>query len=266
MTITEPEDITITVHGNLPGGVVDYARDKVARLIDRVGQPVLYAEVELDQAPDPARERPAMVEVTLDVNGRPVRAHLAAGSMFEAIDLLEDRLASRLRRHEQRVGRAGRDLHRTGEHAAGQWRHGDLPDQRPEYFPLPYDERELVRTKSFALAPMTVDEAAFDLDQLGHDFYLFRELATDADAVVAYDEHDGALALQLPEGVGADPTDGAAAACRRLPPAPSLAPTEAIERLESSGERFVFFTDRATGRGSVVYHRYDGHWGLITAG
>lgn len=58
MTITEPEDITITVHGNLPGGVVDYARDKVARLIDRVGQPVLYAEVELDQAPDPAHERP----------------------------------------------------------------------------------------------------------------------------------------------------------------------------------------------------------------
>jgi hypothetical protein len=25
----------------------------------------------------------------------------------------------------------------------------------------------------------------------------------------------------------------------------------------------VFFIDAATGRGSVVYHRYDGHYGLL---
>ena len=43
-----------------------------------------------------------------------------------------------------------------------EWRHGDLPTQRPEYFDRPYDERELVRTKTFALEPISVDEAAFD--------------------------------------------------------------------------------------------------------
>ena len=39
---------------------------------------------------------------------------------------------------------------------------------------------------------------------------------------------------------------------------------EAIERLNADGERFVFFANQATGRGNVLYHRYDGHYGLIT--
>jgi hypothetical protein len=38
----------------------------------------------------------------------------------------------------------------------------------------------------------------------------------------------------------------------------------ALERLELSGAAFVFFVDEATGRGAVVYRRYDGHYGLIT--
>jgi hypothetical protein len=40
---------------------------------------------------------------------------------------------------------------------------------------------------------------------------------------------------------------------------------EAVERLESGGEPYVFFVDSTTARGAVVYHRYDGHWGLVTA-
>jgi hypothetical protein len=54
-----------------------------------------------------------------------------------------------------------------------------------------------------------------------------------------------------------------------LPPtdpnlAPDLTVTEARERLDADGERFVYFRDRATRRGSVLYHRVDGQLGLLT--
>jgi hypothetical protein len=50
----------------------------------------------------------------------------------------------------------------------------------------------------------------------------------------------------------------------RSAPAPCLAVSEAIERLELTGQPFVLFVDPDTERSTVVYHRYDGHYGLIT--
>ena len=46
--------------------------------------------------------------------------------------------------------------------------------------------------------------------------------------------------------------------------APVLDLDQAVERLNSSDEPFLFFEDAATGRGEILYHRYDGHHGLIT--
>jgi hypothetical protein len=40
--------------------------------------------------------------------------------------------------------------------------------------------------------------------------------------------------------------------------------SEAEERLDASHEPFVFFVNVDSGRGNVVYRRYDGHYGLIT--
>lgn len=46
-------------------------------------------------------------------------------------------------------------------------------------------------------------------------------------------------------------------------PAPRLSVTEATARLEAAGQPFVFFVNPETGRGNLIYHRYDGHYGLI---
>jgi len=46
-------------------------------------------------------------------------------------------------------------------------------------------------------------------------------------------------------------------------PAPRLTVREAAERLDAAGQLFTFFLDARTGRGSIVYHRYDGHYGLL---
>jgi hypothetical protein len=44
-----------------------------------------------------------------------------------------------------------------------------------------------------------------------------------------------------------------------------LSEADAIARLNLSGEGFLFYLDPDSGRGRVLYLRYDGHYGLITA-
>jgi hypothetical protein len=146
----------------------------------------------------------------------------------------------------------------------GAWRHGDLPTQRPEYYDRPVEDREVVRHKTFALEPMMCDEAAFDLDMLGHDFYLFTEIESGVDAVIFHADGDGHLELIRADGRTETPRQLAAdvVVARRTPPELTL--DDAEERLDTSRESFVFFINVETERGNVVYRRYDGHYGLIT--
>jgi hypothetical protein len=46
-------------------------------------------------------------------------------------------------------------------------------------------------------------------------------------------------------------------------PVPTLGLDEAVERIGAVGEPFVLFENAETGRGNVIYRRYDGHYGLI---
>ena len=47
--------------------------------------------------------------------------------------------------------------------------------------------------------------------------------------------------------------------------APTLSESEAKSRLDLTGEPFIFYLDAESGRGRVMYLRYDGHYGVITA-
>ncbi len=97
--------------------------------------------------------------------------------------------------------------------------------------------------KSFAIDRATLDEAAFDMEVLDYDFFLFTDADDGRDKVVHRDA-DGEvhLATEPPDG---DPS------------------TRRLERLDAGGEPFVFFFDVDRGRGAVAYLRYDGHYGLI---
>lgn len=86
----------VTVHGEVSRDVHAYAGHKIGQLARLAPGPVLSARVTFERAPDPAVERPALVQATLDVNGRVVRATAAARHVEEAIDLVEARLRHRL--------------------------------------------------------------------------------------------------------------------------------------------------------------------------
>lgn len=254
-----PFPLEVVTLGEVTDGEVAYARDKVTRLLRLLDEPVLFVRVTLRRFTAPARERPASAKAVLDVNGTPVRAHVAAREMREAVDLLESRLRDKLEHRAEQL-----EARRRGVLVAepGEWRRGMLPRPRPEYFDRPPEERQLIRRKTFAVDELTPDEAAFDMELLDYDFYLFRDLASGGDALL-HRREDGTYGIIRLAPVHGTPPPSAIPLEESPAPAPVLSLAEAIDRLDTSGERFVFFEDEATGRGKVVYRRYDGHYGVL---
>jgi ribosome-associated translation inhibitor RaiA len=244
----------VAVHreGEVDPADVEYGRAKIAKLARLAPGPVQYARLDLAVAADPARARPAEAKARLAAGGRQVRAHVAAATLREAIDALDARLRDLLERARDRAA----DAHLR--HRDDAWHRGDEPAARPPIYPRPPEEREIVRHKSFAPAPLTPEEAVLDAMLLDHDFFLFVNSDTGADSVVFRTE--GGWFLMHPDGV----PDAASPVPVRGAPAIPRTLAGARELLDASDDRFVFFLDPDTGRGRVLYRRYDGHYGLIT--
>ena len=253
-------DVDVTTRGELPGAA-DYARSKIGRLGRLTHRPVLHAHVKLTKHRDPAVERPVIAQANLDVDGRLIRAQVQEATAREAIDRLEARLRHRLERAAEHWEAQRGELPAAGPH---EWRHESEPTHRPSYFPRPADDRRLVRRKSFAMAPCTVDEAAVEMELLDYDFHLFNEKGTGTASVI-YRAGPTGYRLALVAPVPADQLSPF-----ELPltistqPAPCVTVEQATERLGLLGLPFLFFIDAAQGRAGVLYHRYDGHYGLLT--
>lgn len=251
MTLTKnPVPVAVTLRGNIGEYAGKYARDKVATALRVAHGPVLAAHVVLDWRHNPAADNHAIAEASANVDGLMVRAKTAAPTMPEAVDALEYRLRRQLAQLQDR----NRTRHRrTAIRAEHEWRHGDLPRQQVPYFPRSEEGREVVRRKSFASTPMTLDEAAYDMELLDHDFFLYRDADTGRPALVQ----------RLPEGGYAVQGPEPDASGTKASQPPSLTEGQARTRLEANGEPFVFYLDADSGAGCVLYHRYDGHYGLI---
>lgn len=242
------------------GAISDGDRQGVVDLVDKllgsVDEPVHHVRVRMDHAPDRNRDRTTIARAIIDLRSGSVRAHTSADTTHAALADLESKLAAQLRhlidRHRSIAERSHAD--------DGSWRHGMVPTERPGYFPRPAEEREIVRHKSVAPGLCTVEEALFDLTVMGYDFYLYRDDTTDTDALVYVSGGDAHLMVAggpasehpAPVGVRIDPQE-----------APTLGISDAQERLDAGHEPFVFFVDDSSGRGHVLYRRYDGHYGLL---
>jgi hypothetical protein len=250
-------DVTVVTKGRVDAEAVDYARQKIDKTLRHGATPARRAVIHLTHEPDPARERPFIAEATIDRDGEAIRAHVGGDAMLEAIDLLDDRLRRRIDESESRK-RALIMRHR--DDGPGEWRHGSVPAERPRHFVRPVDDREIIRHKSFTVAQQTIDEAVFDLETLDHDFFLFRDERTGADAVVW--RLDGHYALIESDGSAPAPDTVADVEVRPIA-VPTISVEAAEEILDGEDVSFVFFINEDTGRGNVVYWRYDGHYGLI---
>jgi putative sigma-54 modulation protein len=169
------------------------AREKLAK-IARFTHDAGRVEVDFSELRNPRVGDNQLCEVTVHLKRHFVKAHAAAREPEAALDLVVDKVEHQVARiKEKRVSR----LHprRRGLHPAG----ADLPDDE---FPTLDDELEqeedgearIVKVKQFAMKPMGPEEAALQMDLLGHDFFLFTN-AENGRAAVLYRRRDGHLGL-----------------------------------------------------------------------
>lgn len=251
MTSTSAPLVQLRTQGSVAEAECDYLRTKLAAALRQAPEPVLFVRARLAVLPDRGVALPAVAQVNVDLNGRVLRVQAARSTLREAIDEVHDRLRDRL-------DRATRDWE------AIRGRHPGTPVAPPPSVRLPADERQVVRHKAFGLRRMTVDQAAFDMEMLGYRFHLFTEEGTGSDSVLylVEDEPHHRLAQLDPQPALVTPGSLWVSVSTQRPP--RLSVEEAISRLDVSGWPFVFFQDVATRRGCVLYHRFDGNYGLIS--
>ena len=189
--------------------VPDHYRVHVAeklQKVERYDQKIQRIDVELFHERNPRQsERCQHVEITCISRGPIVRAEAISGDFYSALDLASTKLEQRLRRSadRRRVHRGRRTPVSVAAATAGLALfeppasaatavdgHEILADDEPWH---------IVREKEFSAEPMTVDDALYQMELVGHDFFLFNDKESGRPSVVyrrkAYDY--GVITLAL---------------------------------------------------------------------
>jgi len=192
----------IAIHGRnieVTEALRSTVEDKVTRL-SRFFEGMERAEVKFSEERNPRIAEREVCEVTMEGHGLIVRARAAAPDTFAAVDRVVDKLEHRIeklkgrlidRSHPRRAASV-ESAPGAGEPASGAADTGDETDEEPDE--LDQGRSRIVKTKQFAIKPMTPEEAALQMDLLGHDFFFFTNAETDRAAVV-YRRNDGYIGL-----------------------------------------------------------------------
>jgi putative sigma-54 modulation protein len=176
-------------------------RDAVEEKVGRLGRfldGMDRAEVLFTEERNPRISEKEVCEVTLYGHGHVVRARAAASEAVAALDLVVGKLTHRLEKLKGKlVSRSHPRRHGSEDHFTIPGELIETPDvdstEDDDGMGFPPDRR-IVRSKQFAIKPMTPEEAALQMELLGHDFFLFTNADTSGAAVV-YRRNDGDVGL-----------------------------------------------------------------------
>jgi ribosomal subunit interface protein len=189
-----------------------HVEDKLTRL-ERYDRKVIRFDVELFHEPNRRQSKNCQrVEITGKGRGPAVRAEACAGDFYAALDAAVTKIENRLRKlHDRRrvhYGRRGQTSVAEATAAQlveppatngtnGHARTAVLPARTEQAFGLPEvpaqrwesaeDENlpgRIVREKEHSSTPMSVDQALYQMELVGHDFYLFQDAECGRPSVV----------------------------------------------------------------------------------
>jgi putative sigma-54 modulation protein len=164
------------------------AEEKVVRAA-KVFDGANFADVEFSEEHNPriTAER-FRVEITATAAGHTVRVEAAHFDERAALDSAVDIFERNLRRLKERLI----TRHRRGEKRLNRETDGVEEDSEQDR------DLRIERVKQFAVKPMTPQEAALQMEALGHSFYLFLNAETDRYGVL-YRRRGGTLGLIEPQ-------------------------------------------------------------------
>ncbi len=169
-----------------------YVSEKLARL-ERFDRTIYMFDVELDHERNRRQRKSCQhVEITARGRGPVVRGEACADSFYAALESAVHKLEARLRRHKDR-----RKIHygdKTPKSLA------EATAVVPEAFEPPqrsaqpdtdgaaaadnHEPGQVVRVKDHPAKPMSVDDALYEMELVGHDFFLFHDQESDRPSVV----------------------------------------------------------------------------------
>ncbi len=244
-SVLEFHDVLILAAGRVTASQAERVAHAVGDIVGRRGI-TGGARVRLKMADD----GPLLVQVNLRVRATQVRVQTVTTSV--------DDLSPALTRLEGQIVRLGAD-----------WRPRTWPDPTR---PMLSVGAEAIVTRRKLVVPQcaTPLQAAAVMDAMDYDVHLFTDAETGEDAVLYRAGPSGLrLARQrhvFPPGWAWSPSDSgpAVALIVNSLPTPTLTEEAAVDRLRAHDLRMLFFTDSDSGRGGLLYPRYDGDLGLIT--
>jgi putative sigma-54 modulation protein len=175
----------VEVSDTLKASVTEKVR-KLSRFLDGMD----HAEVHFAEERNPRIADKDVCEVVLSGHGHMVRAKAAAADPFAAVDRVVDKLEHQIEKLKGKlIGRSHPRRHGSVNSANHAESDAGGPDEDE-----PDGPARIVKTKQFPIKPMTPEEAALQMDLLGHDFYFFTNAETERAAVV-YRRNDGHVGL-----------------------------------------------------------------------
>jgi ribosomal subunit interface protein len=191
-------NMELVVHGRnvvVPDHYRQHVAEKLGKL-ERYDHKIIRTDVELHHEKNPRQNGSCQhVEITCRTRGPVVRSEACAEDFYKALDMAADRLERRFRQaaDRRRVHYGKRTPKSIAEAAAAlAAAPAPVPEEPGEDADSALDgPGQVVRVKEHPAKPMSVDQALFEMELVGHDFYLFSDADTGRPSVVyrrhAYD-------------------------------------------------------------------------------
>jgi ribosomal subunit interface protein len=188
----------------------EHVTEKLTRL-EKHDHRIIRVQVEVGEEKNPRQhDRSVKVELTAFSKGPVIRAEAAAEDKMGALDLALDKMAAQMRRaaDRRRVHRGRHTPVSVGQALAGSadsilvTAEGDdetVTERQVGPITVTGDGPLVVREKSHPAEPMTLDTALYEMELVGHDFFLFVDKESEKPSVVyrrrGYDY--GVISLEL---------------------------------------------------------------------
>ena len=156
-----------------------YAEKRLRKLERQLPDPRI--ELELSAETNPSIKANHVAEATVWTKGPVLRARESSQDMRASIDQLVDKLERQVTRYREKRGRRRRASRQASD----------------EGVPM-NEEPQIVRTKQFAVKPMSAEEAVLQLELVGHDFFVFRD-ADSEEVNIVYRRRQGGYGLIEPQ-------------------------------------------------------------------
>ena len=157
----------------------DYAEKKVGKIAKFFAQPpTALVTLSIERGIH-------VVDITISINGLLLRGEEKSGDMYSSVDGAVEKIERQIHKYKTKINRKIREEYRIIS---------PIPAGTVEVTAEP----KIVRTKRFAIKPMSAEEAVMQMELLGHDFFVF--FNPDLEEVnVVYKRKDGNYGLIEPE-------------------------------------------------------------------